>query len=108
MHLGPDGYQRKLDQWRHEREAAIAAEQPDPYEGLDERGWLWLKARKPKIVEGKPKFDSPETEAVVDKMLELAELQKQGKFKPHRERDVCVQQLGQRSMGGASKVCPLS
>ena len=97
-----------MDQWRREREAAIAAGQPDPYEGLDERGWLWLEARKPKIVEGKPKFDRPETEAVADKMLELAELQKQGKFKPHRERDVRVQQLGQRSMEGASKVCPLS
>ena len=75
---------------------------------MDERGWRWLEARKPKIVEGKTKFDRPETEVVADKMLELAELQKQGKFKPHRERDVCVQQLGQWSMEGASKVCPLS
>ena len=97
-----------MDQWQRQREVAIAAEQPDPYEGLDERGWRWLEARKPKIVEEKPKFDHPETEAVADKMLELAELQKQGKFKPHRERDVRVQQLGQRSMEGASKVCPLS
>jgi hypothetical protein len=40
-----------------EREAAIATGQPDPYEGLDEHGWWWLEARKPKIVEGKPKFD---------------------------------------------------
>ena len=65
-----------MDQWRHEREAAIAAGQPDPYEGLDECGSRWLEARKPKIVEGKPKFDCPETEAVAEKMLQLAELQK--------------------------------
>ena len=56
-----------MDQWRREREAAIAAGQTDPYEGLDDREWRWLEARKPKIVEGKPKFDCPETEAVAEK-----------------------------------------
>jgi len=85
VHLGPDGYQGKLNQWRHEREAAIAAEQPNPYDGLDERGWQWIQARKPKLVEGKPKFDQPENDMVAQKMLALAELQKQGKFKPQRE-----------------------
>ena len=39
VRLGPGGCQRKVDQWRHQREAAIAAGQPDPYERLDERGW---------------------------------------------------------------------
>ena len=56
-----------MDQWRREREAAIAAGQSDPYEGLDDRGWRWLEARKPKIVEGKPKFDRLKTEAVAKK-----------------------------------------
>ena len=69
VHLRPSGYQRKVDQWRREREAAIAAEQLDPYEGLDECGWRWLEARKPKILEGKPKFDRLETEVVLEKML---------------------------------------
>ena len=36
--LGLGGYQRKIDQWRHEREATIAAGQPNPYEGIDDRG----------------------------------------------------------------------
>ena len=76
VHLGPGGYIGKLDQWCCEREAAIAAGQPDPYDGLDERGWQWNKARKPKLVDGKPKFDQPETDTVAQKMLELAELQK--------------------------------
>ena len=31
VHLGLGGYIGKLDQWHHEREAAIAAGQPDPY-----------------------------------------------------------------------------
>ena len=47
-----------------------------------------LQARKPKIVEGKPHFDKPETEAVAPKMYELTELQKQGKFSIKRDKDV--------------------
>ena len=46
VHLGPGGYQRKADQWRREREAAIAAEQPDPFEGLTERAWFWHSGRQ--------------------------------------------------------------
>jgi hypothetical protein len=65
--LSLSGYQRKIDQCWREREAAIAAEQPDPFEGFDERGYFWLQARKPKIVDGKPTFDQPETEAVAQK-----------------------------------------
>ena len=57
---------------------AIADGQPDPYEGLDERGWQWLDARKPTIVEGKPKFDRPETEVMAERMLQLDKLQKKG------------------------------
>ena len=100
MHLGPGGYIGKLDQWRREREAAIAAGQPDPYDGLDERGWQWIQARKPKPVEEKPKFDQPETDMVAQKMLELAELQKLGKFKPQREHDVLSTAIGSKEHGG--------
>ena len=100
MHLGPGGYIGKLEQWRRQREAAIAAGQPDPYDGLDERGWQWIQARKPKLVDGKPKFDQPETDTVAQKMLELAELQKQGKFKPQREHDVLSTAIGSKEHGG--------
>ena len=71
---------------------------------MDEHGWRWLEARKPKIVEGKTKFDRPETEAVADKMLELAELQKHGKFKPHRERDVLSIAIGSKEHGGVREL----
>jgi len=77
--LGPGGYLRKADQWRRERDAAIAAGLPDPFAGLTDRGWFWLEARKPKIVDVKPHFDKPEIEAVTQKIFELAELQCQGK-----------------------------
>ena len=42
VHLGPGGYIGKLDPWRCEREAAIAAGQPDPYDSLGERGGQWI------------------------------------------------------------------
>jgi hypothetical protein len=41
VHLGPGGYQRQLEKWRLEREAAIAAGQPDTFQSLDERVWMW-------------------------------------------------------------------
>ena len=66
---------------------------------MDERGWRWIPAGKPKLVEGKPKFDQPETEAVAEKMLELAELQKQGQFKPYREKDELSIAIGSKEHG---------
>ena len=36
--LGPGEYQRKADQWRRERDAAIAAGLPDSFVGLTDRG----------------------------------------------------------------------
>jgi hypothetical protein len=67
---------------------------------LEEHGWWWVQARKPKIVEGKPKIDQPETEAMAAKMLELAELQKQGKFEGNREEDVLNVAIGSKEHGG--------
>jgi hypothetical protein len=75
---------------------------------LDKRGWRWVQARKPKIVEGKPNFDQPEIKAVAEKMLELAEHRKQGKFKANREKDVLSAIIGSKEHGGHSEMCPLS
>ena len=74
VRLGPGGYQRKAGQWRRERDVAIAAGLPDPFQGHTDRGWFWLEARKPKIVDGKPHFDEPQTEAVTKKMYENTDL----------------------------------
>jgi hypothetical protein len=38
VRLGPGGYLRQVNKWQHEREAAIAARQPDPYQRLDDGG----------------------------------------------------------------------
>ena len=106
--LGLGGYQRKIDQWRRQREAAIAAGQPDPCDGLDDHGWQWLEARKPKIVEVKPKFDQPETEAVAERMLKLAKLQKKESSNPIGRWMCSVQPLSLKSMEAVLEVCPLS
>ena len=59
-----------------------------------------FKQGSQKLVEGKPKFDQPETDTVAQKMLELAELQKQGKFKLQREHDVLSTAIGSKEHGG--------
>jgi hypothetical protein len=51
-------------------------------------------------VDGKPKFDQPENESVAQKMYELTKLQKQGKFKAKREKDVLSTAIGSKEHGG--------
>jgi len=75
---------------------------------LEDRGWQWLEARKPKIVKEKPKFDRPKTEAVAERMLQLAELQKKVSSKPIGRKMCSVRPLGPKSMEAVLEVCPLS
>ena len=51
-------------------------------------------------MDGKPHFDEPQTEAVVQKMYELTDLQSQGKFKAKRDKDVLSTALGSKEHGG--------
>ena len=60
----------------------------------------WLQVRKPKLVEGKPKFNQPEIQAMAEKMLELAELQSKGKFKSYTEKDMLSIAIGSKEHGG--------
>ena len=57
-------------------------------------------SKEAKASEGKPKFDQPEADTVAQKMLALAELQKQGKFKPQREQDVLSTAIGSKEHRG--------
>ena len=70
---------------------------------MEERGWQWLEARKPKIVEGKPKFDRSETKVVAEKILQLAELRKKGQFKLQRKKDVLSTTIGSKEHGGRAR-----
>ena len=51
-------------------------------------------------MEGKPHFDKPETEAVAQKMYELTELQKEGKFSVKRDKDVLSTAIETKEHGG--------
>jgi hypothetical protein len=57
-------------------------------------------------VDGKPTFDQPETEAVAQKMYQLTELQKQGKFKAKRDKDVLSTAIGSKEHGGRVRGMP--
>ncbi|RCV07756.1 hypothetical protein SETIT_1G271300v2 [Setaria italica] len=94
VHLRPGGYRGKIDKWQQDREAAIAARQPDPFEGLDEH------ARKPTIVDGKPTFLTSKTNQVAEKINDLSKRQRKGEFIPNRDKDVLSSALGMKEHGG--------
>jgi hypothetical protein len=77
--------------------------------GLDERGWQLLQARKPKIVDGKTKFNQSKTEAVAEKIFKLGEHQTWRATSNQIGKRMCsVQLLGPKSMDAASEACPLN
>ena len=51
-------------------------------------------------MDGKAHFDTPETEAVAQKIYELAELQCQGKIKAKRDKEVLSKAIGSKEHGG--------
>jgi hypothetical protein len=51
-------------------------------------------------LDGKPILDQLETEAVAQKMYQLTELQKQGKFKAKRDKDVLSTAIGSKEHEG--------
>lgn len=84
--LGPGGYRAHVDKWNREREGIIVKGLSDLYEGLNDRAFGWVKACEVKNAEGNnPAFLKPETEEVVGKIKEYAELEKAGKWVPNRE-----------------------
>ena len=51
-------------------------------------------------MESKPHFDTPETEAVAQKIYKLTEFQKQGKFSVKRDKDVLSTAIGTKEHRG--------
>ncbi|KAM0890274.1 hypothetical protein ACQ4PT_027105 [Festuca glaucescens] len=78
----------------------IVAGQPDPFEGLDDRGWQWLAAREPTIIDGKLHFTSSKTNLVAERIKELSERQRKGEFTPNRDKDVLSEALETKEHGG--------
>ena len=75
---------------------------------MDERGWQWIQARKTKLVEGKPKFDQPETDTVAQKMLELRSFRNKESSNPKGSRMCSAQPLGPKNMEAVLEAYPLS
>jgi hypothetical protein len=62
---------KKVKWWEEER-AAAEARQLDLYDGLDDRAWDYLNARKQKkLQEGKTKFNEPHNKEAEKKILQL-------------------------------------
>jgi hypothetical protein len=93
-HLGTAGYKRQIPKWRAEEEARQAAGLLPRFPNVEERGSHWLLARKP--VETKSGFSWPDpmTDEAAKSILAVAAKQKEGLFKPSRERDALSVGLG--------------
>ncbi|KAJ1277627.1 hypothetical protein BS78_04G018000 [Paspalum vaginatum] len=98
--LGPGGYLAKKDKWATERQEAIAKGLPNPYEGLDERSFNWIKAHEVKVDGGSIDFAKPETREVASRIMTIAEKQKVGEFVPNRKIDALTVGLGNPEHGG--------
>ena len=85
-HLGPGGYYAKKEQFRKMDEEAATAGNID-VTNLKVRLRNWIYVRSTESSGGNLKFDKPETQEAVSRILKYAEDKKKGSFNPSRERD---------------------
>ena len=85
-HLGPGGYYGKEEQFRKMDKEAVASGNID-VQNLKVRSRNWIYARSIELSNGNLKFDKPETQEVVSRILKYAEDKEKGSFNPSRERD---------------------
>ena len=92
-HLGPGGYYAKEEQFRKMDEEAAAAGNIDVTK-LKVRSRNWIYARSTEPSGSNLKFDKPETQEAVSRILKYAEDKEKGSFNPSRERDELSLSLG--------------
>jgi hypothetical protein len=85
-HLGPGGYYGKEEQFRKMDEEAKAFRNID-VKNLKVRSRNWIYARSTESSGGNLKFDKPETQEAVSRILKYAKDKEKGSFNPSRERD---------------------
>ncbi|KAJ1276978.1 hypothetical protein BS78_05G258600, partial [Paspalum vaginatum] len=78
----------------------IAKGLPDPYEGLNDQTFQWVKGREVKVPGGQTRIAKPETQEVVERIRFWAEKEKEGKFISDRENDDLTKGLGTKEHGG--------
>ena len=87
---------RKMD------EEAAAAENID-VTNLKVRSRNWIYARSIELSDGNLKFDKPETQEAVSRILKYTEDKENGSFNPSRERDELSLGLGNKEHIGRNK-----
>jgi len=94
-HLGTGGYDRKIPEWEAEDADRIKNGLPPRFENVEPRGRRWLLARQPKEIEpGCFTWTDPKVDEAAKNNLAVAAKQKEGSFKPSRERDALTVGLG--------------
>jgi len=93
-HLGTGGYQRAIPKWRAEEAARKVAGLPVLLEDVPERAGEWLHAQKPQESEASLSWLDPMTDEEAKNILAVVAKQKEGSFKPSRERDTLIMGLG--------------
>ena len=101
-HLGPDGYYAKEEQFRKMDEEAAAAGNID-VTNLKVRSRNWIYARSIEPSGSNLKFDKPETQEAVSRILKYAEDKEMGSFNPSRERDELSLGLGNKEHTGYTR-----
>nr|TKW09493.1 hypothetical protein SEVIR_6G105200v2 [Setaria viridis] len=89
-HLSVGGYTAKIAKWRREEEEQRRAGLPDMFPGLDEHSRNWVLAQTPTV--------TPDSK--------LAEAQKQGLFRPDREKDQLTTAIRTTEYSGHGKTFP--
>ena len=101
-HLGPGGYYAKEEQFRKMDEEAAAAGNID-VTNLKVRSRNWIYARSTESSGSNLKFDKPETQEAVSRILKYAEDKEKGSFNPSRERDELSLGLGNKEHIGRTR-----
>ena len=93
-HLGTGGYQRVIPKWRAEEAARKAARLLVLLEDVPKMAGDCLRARKPQESEAGLSWPNPMTDEAAKNILAVVAKQKEGSFKPSRERDTLSVGLG--------------
>ena len=101
-HLGPGGYYAKEEQFRKMDEEATASGNID-VKNLKLRLRNWIYARSIESSGGNLKFDKPETQEAVSRILKYAEDKDKSSFNPFRERDELRLGLGNKEHTGRTR-----
>ena len=101
-HLGPGGNYAKEEKFRKMDEEAAASGNID-VKNLKVRSRNWIYARCTKSSGGNLKFDKPETQEVVSRILKYVEDKEKGSFNPFRERDELSLGLGNKEHTGRTR-----